>query len=590
VRVVATAGHVDHGKSTLVHALTGMDPDRLAEEKARGLTVDLGFAWTALPSGEDLAFVDVPGHARFVKNMLAGVGMVDACLFVVDAGEGWKPQSEEHLRILDLVGVAHGVIALTKVGLVDDHRREAARAEVIERVAGTFLAGAPIVVVDAPSGIGVAELRAALQALPPARSAVEADRPRLWIDRAFVARGSGTVVTGTLTGGHLRTGDRLTVVPGDRQVRVRDLESLKRKRDEVPPGSRVAVNLTGASLADVGRGQALVRAEHWRPTRMVDASLDVLASLGHEVGRRGSYAAYLGSGEHRVTLRVLGTAVLAPGERGCVRLRLPVPLPLVAGDRYVLREDGRWETVGGGTILDVAPVLPASQARPTGDVDAVIAERGWVDVDDLAATTGVRRVPTVGHWVVSPDALAATTVALRDAVTEAGQPGLEVARLDDRRRAVLATLDDVTVDLGRARARGAAARPAVGHPYLAALEAAQFEPPPPIGVAAGELAELIRQGWIVERQGVHFAAAAVDQAGHVVAGLLRAHPDGFTVAQARAALGTSRRYAVPLLAQLDSIGVTRRHGDVRVAGRRPAQSGGGRESNPPPQDRCGHSL
>ena len=268
MRVVATAGHVDHGKSTLVQALTGMDPDRLAEEKARGLTVDLGFAWTALPSGEDLAFVDVPGHARFVKNMLAGVGMVDACLFVVDAGEGWKPQSEEHLRILDLVGVAHGVIALTKVGLVDDHRREAARAEVIERVAGTFLAGAPLVAVDAPSGIGVADLRAALQALPPARSAVATDRPRLWIDRAFVARGSGTVVTGTLTGGSLRTGDRLTVVPGDRPLRVRGLESLKRKRNEVPPGSRVAVNLTGASLAHVGRGQALVRAEQWRPTQI----------------------------------------------------------------------------------------------------------------------------------------------------------------------------------------------------------------------------------------------------------------------------------------------------------------------------------
>ncbi len=162
MRVVATAGHVDHGKSTLVLALTGMDPDRLAEEKARGLTVDLGFAWTALPSGDDLAFVDVPGHARFVKNMLAGVGMVDACLFVVDATEGWKPQSEEHLRILDLVGVAHGVIALTKVGLVDDEWRALARAEVRAHVAGTFLADAPVVEVDAPAGIGLDGLRAAL--------------------------------------------------------------------------------------------------------------------------------------------------------------------------------------------------------------------------------------------------------------------------------------------------------------------------------------------------------------------------------------------------------------------------------------------
>ncbi len=197
-------------------------------------------------------------------------------------------------------------------------------------------------------------------------------------------------------------------MPGARRVRVRGLESLKRRRDEVGPGSRVAVNLTGAGVGDVGRGHALVREGQWRPTQVVDASLEVLASLGHEVGRRGAYAAYLGSGEHHVRLRVLGATALAPGERGWVRLRLPVPLPLVTGDRYVLREDGRWETVGGGVVLDVAPVLPAATARPTGDVDRMVAERGWVDADDLDATTGVRRPPTVGRWVVAADALAAT--------------------------------------------------------------------------------------------------------------------------------------------------------------------------------------
>ena len=488
-------------------------------------------------------------------------------------------------------GSARASIALTKVGLVDGGWRELARADVRDHVAGTFLADAPVVDVDAPAGIGLDELRAALDRLPPAPSpAAGADRPRLWIDRAFVARGAGAVVTGTLTGGSLRTGDQLTVVPGDRPVRVRGLESLKRRRDEVGAGSRLAVNITGATLAHVRRGHALVRGRQWRPTQTVDASLDVLASLGHEVSRRGSYAAYVGSGEHRVGLRLLGARSLAPGERGYVRLRLPVPLPLVTGDRYVLREDGRWETVGGGAILDVAPVLPASRARPTGDVDRMVDERGWVDADDLEATTGERRPPTVGRWVVAAGELAATATSIRDAVTTAGHPGLEIARLDERQRAVLATMDDLTVDLGRARARGGPAAPPGGHPYLAALDAAPFEPPPPAGVAADELRLLVRQGWVVERQGVHFAAGAIELARQAVARLLGDHPDGVTVAQVRAALGTSRRYVLPLLAELDARGVTRRHGDVRVAGPRLARSGGGRESNPPSQGRCDHPL
>ena len=363
MRVVATAGHVDHGKSTLVRALTGMEPDRFAEERARGLTIDLGFAWTTLPGGGELAFVDVPGHVRFIRNMLAGVGMVEACLFVVAATEGWKPQSEEHLRILELLGVRHGVVALTKVGLVDGDLLELARSDVVEHIEGTFLGDAEMVDIDAVAGIGVDELRGALSRLTTAGTpAPDRGRPRLWIDRAFVVRGSGTVVTGTLTGGALRTGDELAILPGDRAVRVRGLQSLKRWHDEVGPGSRVAANLSGATPADASRGRALVRSCQWRPTSMADASFEVLATLDHEVTRRGSYAAYLGSGEHHVTIRLLGGRLLAPGERAWVRLHLPVPLPLVRGDRYVLREDGRSETVGGGEIIDVAPVVPASTA------------------------------------------------------------------------------------------------------------------------------------------------------------------------------------------------------------------------------------
>jgi selenocysteine-specific elongation factor len=568
VRVVATAGHVDHGKSTLVQALTGMDPDRLGEEKQRGLTIDLGFAWSTLPSGLQIAFVDVPGHARFIRNMLAGVGMVDGCLLVVAATEGWMPQSEEHLRILGLLGVSQGVVAVTKSRAVDDHRRELVREEVAERVRGTFLDGAGMVDVDSIEGVGLGDLRRLLDGFAAGSLAPDVGRPRLWIDRAFVIKGTGTVVTGTLIGGTLRVGDELAVVPGGHQGRVRALQALHRAAPEVPPGSRVAVNLAGVSLAEVTRGRALVRTAQWRPSSMVDASLRVLAGLNRDVSRRGAYVVYVGSGEHHVRLRLLGRDALRPGEEGAVRLHLPVELPLLPGDRYVLRESGRAETVGGGAILDVAPVLPASKARPSRDVDRVIAEREWIHVDDLEALTGERRRADVGSWVVAPDALAATLESVRDRVRSAGRLGLDVAILDERQRAALGRLDDVEVGMGRARMRGAPDDRLADHPYLAALDADPFNPPDPTHVDRAELGELVRRGHVVSLGSVCFSSAAVDLAARVVAHLLAGNPEGFTVADARDALGTTRKYAVPLLTHLDATGVTKRRGDRRIAGSR----------------------
>ena len=573
--VVATAGHVDHGKSTLVLGLTGMDPDRFAEEKARGLTIDLGFAWTTLPSGRHLAFVDVPGHVRFLKNMLAGVGAVEACLFVVAATEGWKPQSEEHLRILELLGVGHGLVALTKVGLVDAETRELARMELADMVEGTFLAGAEVVEVDVPTGEGVDELRAALdRLLDVTPAAVDRGRPRLWVDRVFAAKGSGTVVTGTLAGGALAVDDELVTSPGGRKVRVRGLQSLQQAQARVGPGSRVAVNLSGVARDELSRGDALVRPGQWRPTRTFDASLHTLAALAHDVSRKGAYQLYLGSGEHPVALRVLagagdgaGADTIGPGEEGLVRLRLPVAVPLLPGDRFVLRESGRDETVGGGEVFDVAPVLAARRARPTRSVDRVVAERGWVLADELERLTGERREPQVGRWVVAPEALATAVSELEAAIEGAGPLGLDVAGLDERRRAVLARLDGVVVDGGRARA-AAAADPLAGHPYVAALEAGRFSPPDPDGIDRAELSELVRRGLVVARDGVYFAPSAVDEAARLLAAALAATPAGITVAQVRDALGTTRKHALPLLAHFDATGVTRRRGDVRIGGPR----------------------
>jgi selenocysteine-specific elongation factor len=570
VHVVGTAGHVDHGKSTLVQALTGMDPDRLAEEKERGLTIDLGFAWTTLASGRTLAFVDVPGHVRFIKNMLAGVGAVDACLFVVAATEGWKPQSEEHLRIVELLGVGHGLIALTKVGLVDDDARQLAALEVNDRVAGTFLEGARVVDVDAVAGLGVDDLRAALdELLATTPTAVDNGRPRLWVDRVFAAKGSGTVVTGTLTGGTISVGDELVLVPGDRQVRVRALQTHQQAREDAEPGSRVAANLAGVHHDQVRRGDALVRRGQWEPTKVFDATLHVLEGLDHSVSRRGAFHAYIGSGEHPAKLRLVGAGPteIEPGRTASVRVHLPIEVPLVPGDRFVLRESGRSETVGGGEVLDVAPALPARRAAPTRSADRVVAERGWVDVELLERLTGERHQPVLGHWVVADDALAETLAELERAIADAGALGLDVATLDDRQRAALERVEGVVVDGGRVRA-STAADPLAGHPFVRRLEGAPFSPPEPDGVDRAELRELVRRGLVVERDGAYFAPAAIEEAGRRVAALLATTPDGVTVAQVRDALGTTRKHALPLLTHLDATGVTRRRGDVRVAGPR----------------------
>ncbi len=567
-RVVATAGHVDHGKSTLVLALTGTDPDRFAEEKRRGLTIDLGFAWTALPSGARVSFVDVPGHVRFIKNMLAGVGSVDACLFVVAATEGWKPQSEEHLRILDLLGIGHGVIALTQVDLVDDDYRELVKLDLTDRVAGTFLEDAEVIEVAAPRGLGLDELRAALDRLVAASPASpDLGRPRLWIDRVFAARGAGTVVTGTLIDGSLAVDAEVIAEPGARAARVRALQTFNQAVDRIAPGNRVAVNLAGVEREDLERGDVLVQPRRWRAARVFDAELSALATLDHEVSRRGAYTVAIGSGEHTAQLRVISGDSIAPGATGWVRVRIPDALPLLPGDRFVLRESGRSETVGGGEIVEIAPVRTVAKARPDRSVDRIVAERGPLLPDDLEALSGERRAPNFGRWVLAPDRIDALRATVGQAVADAGPLGLDVALLDDLQREALGTLDDVVVEGGRARP-AAQADPLADHPYLAALRAAPFAPPAPDQADRAELRELVRRGLVVERDGVWFAADAINDAARAAAALLDRNPEGVTVSQLREALGTSRKFAMPLVAELDARGVTRRRGDLRIAGPR----------------------
>ena len=566
--VIATAGHVDHGKSSLVLALTGTDPDRFEEEKRRGLTIDLGFAHTTLPSGAELSFVDVPGHVKFLRNMLAGVGGVTACVFVVAATEGWKPQSEEHLRILELLGITSGIVVLTKSDLVDAELAELAAMEVADHVAGTFLENAPVLAVSSTTGAGLDELRVLLDELiATTPGAVDAARPRLWIDRVFAARGSGTIATGTLVGGVLAVDQQVVIEPGSRSARIRGIQTAGRSVGSIGPGNRVAVNLAGVDHHVLARGHAVIEPDRWRLTDRFDASLHVLESLDHDVSRRGAFVAYIGAGEHPVKLRVLGTEALAPGSDGALRLFLDEALPLLPGDRFVLRESGRDETVGGGEVLDIDPILRASRARPDRSIERLVRERGWVQVREIERLTGQVAEPVVGEWLTTTESLDAMRIELIARVVDAGPAGLDIAGFDDRERAVLATIGEVTIDATTVR-QADVVDPFADHPYLSELHDGGFAPRQPDGVDKAELRELVRRGHVVVRDGVHFHEATIIAAALVAADLLAADPEGFTVAQFRDATGASRKFALPLVTELDARGVTRRRNDLRIAGPR----------------------
>jgi selenocysteine-specific elongation factor len=575
VTVIATAGHVDHGKSSLVQRLTGTDPDRRAEEQRRGMTIDLGFAHTTLPDGRQVSFVDVPGHARFLTNMLAGVGAVGGCLFVVDATEGWKPQSEEHLRSVEMLGVRCGVIVLTKVDLTDADGVEVARLDVADHVAGSVLSHAEVVPVSALTGSGIDDLLAALGRLTDEiGSSPDRGRARLWVDRAFTIAGSGTVVTGTLAGGALTVDERVAVEPGGHEARIRGLQTAGVPVERAAPGTRVAINLAGLDRDVVHRGVAVVRRATWHLSDRFDASCRVLPSLGHDLTRRGAHVLHLGSGEFPCRVRVLGADRLEPGGSGAIRVHLAVAIPLEPGDRFVLRESGRGETIGGGEVLDVAPILPAATARPDRSLARAVRERGWVRVNELDALIGgdvadAVRVEgladwCVDGWLVDPAVLADAVTRVGARVDDAGDLGVDLSSLSETERVAASRLDGVTIELGRVRrARGPDVLAA--HPALEEVRRGGFAPADPESIDRAARREMVRRGLLFEHDGIVFHPDAVAAASACARCLSAAREDGFTVAEFRDATGTTRRYALPLLAILDAQAITRRRGDRRIA-------------------------
>jgi selenocysteine-specific elongation factor len=366
MHVIGTAGHVDHGKSTLVEALTGIDPDRLREEKERQMTIVLGFAWLTMPDGESVGIIDVPGHQDFIRNMLSGVGGIDAALLVIAADEGVMPQTREHLAILDLLQVQGGVIALTKVDLVEDPEWiELVEADVAEQVEGTVLADAPMIAVSAYTGEGLDELVAALAAclrkIPP-RSNM--GRPRLSVDRVFTIAGFGTVVTGTLIGGSLQIGQEVEILPSARPARVRGLQTHGSKIEEATPGSRVAINLTGLSKDEVSTGDVVTVPGWLRPTMLIDAQLHYLADATRPLRHNTQVDFFCGAAEIPARVRLLGADALAPGETGWVQIRLSRPTAVVRGDRFIIRRLSPSATIGGGMVLDPAPRRRYRRFRP----------------------------------------------------------------------------------------------------------------------------------------------------------------------------------------------------------------------------------
>jgi selenocysteine-specific elongation factor len=604
MHVLGTAGHVDHGKSTLIRALTGIDPDRLAEEKARGLTIDLGFAWMTLPSGREVGFVDVPGHERFVHNMLAGVGQIDATIFVVAADEGWKPQSEEHLAILDLLGARSGLIALTKADVAHDIER--VESEVRERVRGTALDTAEVVRVSAVTGGGIAELLAAIdRALEATPESADTGRPRLFVDRSFTIKGVGTVVTGTLTGGSLANGEEVVVLPAGTRARIRSIQTHQVARDVAHPTSRVALNLAGLERHEVTRGDAVTKAGQWKPTDLLDVRLRSVRSLDHPITGRGAYLLYAGTAEVPARLRLLDAPELRAG--GVAFARLTLSEPIVAGvfDRIVLRDTGRRETVAGGIVVDPHPaqrklgseaqgrrvveLQARAAARPETIAGVVLAERGVLRRDDFGWLSGAR---AAGHGVTLETHVASTawfeqtssTIVATLERLHAERP-LErgVAREEVRSLAggldarlfaeVLGAIADRVVAEGpllRLASHRVELSPELDEKRRALLEeldAAGFSPPSFASLEntygatlvkalldAGELTKLAAD--------IALTAASVEQAKRVVTGTIEAEGPVST-SRLREALGTSRKYAIPLLEHLDATGVTVRRGDVR---------------------------
>lgn len=582
--IVATAGHVDHGKSTLVEALTGRDPDRWAEEKERGLTIDLGFAWTDI-EGTDVGFVDVPGHERFIKNMLAGVGAVDCALLVVAADSGWMPQTEEHAAVLNLLDTPRGVIALTRTDLVDADTAELATLEIMEEIEGTAMAAWPVIPVSAVTGAGLEELRH--QLADRITLETDTDRPvRMWIDRSFSIRGAGLVVTGSVTQGTIDVGDELEVLPEGTRCRVRGLQRHDETVESVTAGDRAAINLVTDDSTKIGRGDLLTTPDSVGTTTRLIVTMRPSRTFD-EVPKRGAFHMHIGTSDVGVSIRRIahtdGFDVVATHA-----------IPAAMGDRFIMRDSGRRAVVGGGRVLDPHPARRPDSAAvemlegfidepPESRASALLSVRAVAATDGLRLDSagGVARSGIVaGSMSISPAEAERVGTEMQAVVgryhidypLRAGIGRGELAsRLRVRDETVVAVAE---FDRSFAVVEGAISLEGFSHSMSDSDEArwstvrdeleASFAVPRMSAIDLTEelLHALVRRGDLLQiDDDLAFTEDQVSQ----IRDTARALPDGFTVSMFKDRLGMTRRQAVPTLEWLDRTGVTARSGDGRVA-------------------------
>ena len=616
--VIGTAGHVDHGKSTLVEALTGIDPDRLREEKERGMTIDLGFAWLQLPSGNETSIVDVPGHERFVNNMLAGVGGIDLALLVVAADESVMPQTREHLAILDLLRVERGLVAITKRDLVDEEWLELVTADVEDTLEGTALEGAAIYAVSAMTGEGLPELVGAIDAMlddTPAKRDV--GRPRLPIDRAFTISGFGTVVTGTLIDGKIETGQDVELVVAGKSTRIRGLQTHKKGQTEAQPGTRVAANIINVSQDEVARGEVLTTEGWLQPTDAIDVRLRVIPDAPHPLRHNMFITVHTGSSEVVGRLRLLEHDALQPGETGWAQIKLEAPLAAVKGDYYVIRSNRT--TLGGGNIVQTharrhrrrhAPTIERLEVMELGSTQDVLLKtietsepcefgelinRANMDADtvrtELEDMSAASLIVPLGSAKVSRGNYIFTTGGW-NGVVERTQQSLEAyygqfplrrgAPKEELRSRLGMTAQVFNLTFARLQEQtvveedGALVRLPGYEPtlsdeqneqvnaYIRTLEAEPFSPPTDAPPDDEVLNLLDEQGKVVRAsETVVYSAEAYEQMIEIISEYIRENGE-ISVANVRDVLGTSRKYALALMDYMDHKRITRRVGDARV--------------------------
>jgi len=623
--ILATAGHVDHGKSALIKALTGTDPDRLPEEQARGITIDLGFAHLELRDPADasssivLGIVDVPGHEDFVKNMVAGVGSIDLALLVVAADDGWMPQTEEHLQILTYLGVRRAIIALTKADLAQDE--PAAARAIRERVAGTPFAAAPVVSTSVVTGRGLDDLKAAfagaLAGVPPP---ADLGKPRLPVDRVFKLQGIGTVVTGTLSGGTLRRGQNVAIQPTGKSARIRNIQSHSRDVEASGPGSRTALNLSLDAVEDIRRGDVVTLAEFGGPSSILDVLMEISPRAAHAIHDGLRVHAHHGSATVAARVAFRDDTPLAAGGRAVAQLRLESPAFVFAGDRFILRDWPERITLGGGIVLDPdgnrrafrsqarTRFLDARAAAPE-DAAAFVASQVAYDgaarashllarsrFGAAAVSAAAARLAAEGSIVAAGDLLidADRWQSLRQGAIEAvdarhrAHPEESGLPLNDLRTALQEALPAADVfeavvaelcagEFVRAGSaiRRASHRPALTPPLQAAgariramIAAKPLDPPSrkdlaPDGASQQALRFLVQSGELVEvNVEIVMTAQAVKEATGMIRDFIRKNGPA-TTSDLRQMLGNSRRVAIPLLERLDRDGVTVRQGDKR---------------------------